>query len=85
MELLQNGSSLIKLKDCDCISHILTAGALNTPVLASEKPLVYNEALRSEANGAEISAWIWTVVHIKANNQIQAGHSYFRNILISPL
>lgn len=78
-----NGSRLMKLNDC--LLHILMAGALNTPASEKWQPLVYNEALRSWANEAEISAWIWAVIHIKANNQIQAGCSYFRNILISPL
>lgn len=38
----------------DCTSHVLTTGAIDTPASEKRQPLVDNEALRSEANGAEI-------------------------------
>lgn len=57
MELLQNGSSLVEVNGD--ISHVPTAGALNSPASEKWQPLVCDEAGRAEANGAEISAWIW--------------------------
>lgn len=50
---MQNGSGLMKWNDCT--THVLTAGALDIPASEKRQPLVDNEALRSEANGAEIS------------------------------